>query len=298
MAMGLDRFKKKASPYLYLSPTLLVMLVLLVVPIGLVIYYSFLNNAIVVKEPTYVALDNYNKLISDRHFWASIQNTAFFVIFSVVGHLALGLGFSMLLNSEVFSRRVRGFFRILYVLPWMFTASVIAILWKLMLQPQGIVDYLLSMLHIVSKDAEWLSSRSIALQVITFINIWCGYPFFVISILAALQGVPKDLYESAAIDGANTWQRFSRITVPQIKPILVSGGMLDVVWCIQSFAVIWMLTGGGPVLSTETLSVFIYKLAFNSSKYALASAAAVIALLICIGLVIIYIREQKKIGSA
>jgi multiple sugar transport system permease protein len=298
MAMGHDRFKKKAAPYLYLSPTLMVMLILLVVPIGLVIYYSFLNNAIVVKEPSFVAMDNYNKLLGDKNFWASIRNTAFFVVFSVVGHLTLGLGFSMLLNSEVFSRKTKGFFRIMYVLPWMFTASVIAILWKLMLQPQGIIDYLLSALHIVSKNAEWLSARSIALQVITFINIWCGYPFFVISILAALQGVSKDLYESAAIDGASTWKRFTKITVPQIKPILVSGGMLDIVWCVQSFAVIWMLTGGGPVLSTETLSVFIYKLAFNSSKYALASAAAVIALLICIGLVVVYIREQKKIGSA
>ncbi len=295
--MGHDRIKKKLAPYFYLTPTLLVMLILLVVPIGLVIYYSFLNNAIVVKEPSYVALDNYRILLSNNHFWSSIRNTAFFVSFSVVGHLTLGLGFSMLLNSDVFSRRTKGFFRILYVLPWMFTASVIAILWKLMLQPQGIVDYILSILHLASKDAEWLSSRSIALQVITFINIWCGYPFFVISILAALQGVSKDLYESSAIDGANTWKRFTNITIPQIKPILISGGMLDIVWCIQSFAVIWMLTGGGPVLSTETLSVFIYKLAFNSSKYALASAAAVIALLICIGLVIVYIREQKKIGS-
>lgn len=290
--------KKKIEPYLYLSPTLIIMMILLVVPIGLVIYYSFLNNAIVVKNPHFVGLDNYEILFTDRHFWAAMKNTAFFVIISVVGHLTLGIGFAMLLNSDYFSTKVKGFFRIIYVLPWMFTASVIAILWKLMLQPQGIVDYLLSFVGLATKDTEWLSVRSIALKVITFINIWCGYPFYMISILAALQGVSKDLYESSAIDGANAWNQFIRITIPQIRPILISGGMLDIVWCIQSFAVIWMLTGGGPVRSTETLSVYIYKLAFNSSKYALASAAAVWALLLCIGLSILYIRQQKKIGTA
>ncbi len=295
--MGHDRIKKKIAPYLYLSPTLIVMLILLVVPIVLVIYYSFLNNAIVVKDPSFVGLDNYSTLFTDKHFWSGIKNTAIFVVFSVTGHLTLGIGFAMLLNSDLFSRRIRWLFRVIYVLPWMFTASVIAILWKLMLQPQGIVDYLLSIMKLATKDTEWLSARSIALQVITFINIWCGYPFFMISILAALQGVSKDLYESSAIDGANAWRQFIKITIPQIKPILISGGMLDIVWCIQSFAVIWMLTGGGPVRATETLSVYIYKLAFNSSKYALASAAAVIALLICIGLVIIYIKQQKKVGS-
>ena len=296
--MGHDRIKKKLTPYAYLSPTLILMLVLLLVPIGLVIYYSFLNNAIVVKNPDFVGTENYGTLLGDKHFWNSIGNTVQFVVVSVAGHLALGLGFAMLLNSDQFSRRTKGFFRIMYVLPWMFTASVIAILWKLMLQPAGIVDFLLGGLNLATKDTEWLSARQIALQVLTFINIWCGYPFFMISILAALQGIPKDLYESSAIDGANSWRQFYRITIPQIKPILVSGGMLDIVWCIQSFAVIWMLTGGGPVRSTETLSVYIYKLAFNSSKYALASAAAVIALVVCIGLGILYVRQQKKIGTS
>ncbi len=296
--MGHDRIKKKLTPYAYLSPTLIVMLILLLAPIGLVIYYSFLNNAIVVKNPEFIGAENYGTLLGDKHFWNSIVNTVEFVIVSVVGHLSLGLGFAMLLNSNQLSRRTKGFFRIIYVLPWMFTASVIAILWKLMLQPAGIVDFLLGTLNLATKDTEWLSARQIALQVLTFINIWCGYPFFMISILAALQGISKDLYESSAIDGANAWRQFIRITIPQIKPILVSGAMLDIVWCIQSFAVIWMLTGGGPVRSTETLSVYIYKLAFNSSKYALASSAAVIALVICIGLGILYVKQQKKIGTS
>lgn len=113
--------------------------------------------------------------------------------------------------------------------------------------------------NLATKDTEWLSSRQTALATITFVNIWCGYPFYMISILAGLQGISPDLFESAALDGANTWKTFRNITIPQLKPILVSIAMLDFIWTIQSFSTIWMLTGGGPVKSTETLSIYIYK---------------------------------------
>ena len=153
---------------------------------------------------------------------------------------------------------------------------------------------MLSFLDLATKDSEWLSSRSLALYTITFVNIWCGYPFYMISLLAGLQGISYDLYECSALDGASSLQQFAYITIPQLKPILISISMLDFVWSIQSFAVIWMLTGGGPVKTTETLSIYIYKLAFNSSKYALASATSVIVLIICIIIAVFYVRQQKK----
>ncbi|MFP3155300.1 sugar ABC transporter permease [Lachnospiraceae bacterium ZAX-1] len=115
-----------------------------------------------------------------------------------------------------------------------------------------------------------------------------------ISLLAGLQGVSGDLYESAALDGATTWKRFVHITIPQLMPVIISITLLDFVWSIQSFAVIWMLTGGGPVNNTQTLSIYIYKFAFNSSQYALASTVAVITLIICVILAVIYAKNQKK----
>jgi len=286
--------KKKITPYLFLSPTVILMLILLVVPIILVIYYSFLNNAIVVKNPEFVGLENYRNMFTDEEFWGAIKNTIFFVIFSVAAHVVIGIGFALMLNSSYFKNRTKTIARVIYVLPWVFTASVIAILWKLMLQPSGIIDYLLSFVHLATKDTEWLSNRKISLAVITFVNIWCGYPFYMISILAGLQGVPQVLYESSALDGASAPKQFLYITIPQLKPILISIAMLDFVWSIQSFAVIWMLTGGGPVNSTQTLSIYIYKLAFHSSQYAEASTAAVIALAACIIISVIYVKQQKK----
>jgi multiple sugar transport system permease protein len=284
----------KATPYLFLSPTLIVLIVLLVIPICMVVQYSFLDNAIMIKHPTFVGLANYVEILTGSEFWNAIKNTLFFVVISVVAHIVLGMCFALLLNTKYFKTRTKTIARVIYVLPWVFTASVIAILWKLMLQPQGIVDYLLSFLNLATKDSEWLSSTSTALATITFINIWCGYPFYMISILAGLQGISGELYESCAIDGANSLKSFLHITIPQLRPLLISITMLDFIWTIQSFAVIWMLTGGGPVKSTETLSIYIYKLAFNSNQYALASTSAVIALVFCIFVAVFYVKQQKK----
>ncbi len=288
------KLKKAATPYLFLAPTIILMVILLVIPICMIFQYSFLNNAIVEKSPTFVGFKNYAKILGDKDFWNAAKNTVFFVLVSVAAHIMLGMGFAMLLNSSYFRRRTKTIARVIYVLPWMFTASVIAILWKLMLQPQGIVDYLLSFVNLATKDSEWLSNRDLALYTITFVNIWCGYPFYMISLLAGLQGISYDLYECSALDGATALQQFLHITIPQLKPILISISMLDFVWSIQSFAVIWMLTGGGPAKSTETLSIYIYKLAFNSSKYALASAASVVVLIVCVIVAIFYVRQQKK----
>lgn len=286
---------KKTAPYRYLMPTLTLMIVFMVVPICMVIGYSLVDKAVVSKHPVFVGLENYKELFSDSGYWGSVSNTLIFVFVSVVAHLVLGMLFALLLNSKYFSTRTKTIARVIYILPWVFTASVVAILWKLMLQPSGIVNYILSIFPQVSRNTEWISNRSIALAVICFINTWCGYPFYMISILAGLQGISGDLYESAAIDGANALKSFFHITIPQLKPILISIAMLDFIWTLQSFNVIWMLTGGGPVNTTQTLSIYIYKLAFQKVDYSMAATAATVLLLVCIILAIFYVKQQKKV---
>ncbi|MGB8453657.1 MAG: sugar ABC transporter permease [Anaerocolumna sp.] len=286
---------KKTAPYRYLTPTLILMTILMVVPICMVIGYSFMDKAVVSKNPSFVGLENYKELLSNSSYWNSVSNTIIFVVVSVVAHLVLGILFALLLNSKYFTTRTKTIVRVIYILPWVFTASVVAILWKLMLQPSGIVNYILSIFPQVSRNTEWLSNRSIALAVICFINIWCGYPFYMISVLAGLQGISECLYESAAIDGATAIKRFFYITIPQLKPILISIAMLDFIWTLQSFNVIWMLTGGGPVNTTQTVSIFIYKLAFQKVDYSMASTAATVLLLVCVVIAIFYVKQQKKV---
>ena len=199
---------KKSAPYRYLLPTITLMIVFMVVPIFMVVTYSFADKAVISKNPSFVGLENYYKLFKDSNYWKSVYNTIIFVAVSVIAHMVIGMLFAILLNSKYFSVRTKTIARVIYILPWVFTASVVAILCKLMLQPSGIINYILSYFPHVNRDTEWLSDRAIALPVICFINIWCGYPFYMISILAGLQGISEDLYESAAIDGANDIKRF------------------------------------------------------------------------------------------
>lgn len=289
-----SRFLKKTEPYRYLLPTIILMVVLLAVPIFMVISYAFFDNVIVNKHPQFIGLNNFKALFADANFWVAIKNTLIFVCVSVVVHMLLGILFAMLLNTRYLGRKVKGIFRTIYILPWVFTASVIAILWIMMMNPNGIINYLLQVIHIPANQLEWLGSRKTALAAVTIINIWSGYPFYLISILAGLQGISIDLYEAGAIDGANAFQSFFGITIPQLKPILISLLMLDFIWTFQQFALIWMTTGGGPINATETMSTYIYKWAFSKYKYSMASAASCIVLVFCIILAILYVRQQQK----
>lgn len=188
----------------------------------------------------------------------------------------------------------KALFRVVYILPWLFTVAIIAVLWRLMLSPNGIVNYLLISGGLIDTGVEWLSSRETALPAVTFINIWAGYPFYMISLLAGLQGIPRDLYEAATVDGANSFKQFLNVTLPQLKPIIIAMAMLDVIWTTQQFALIWMTTGGGPINVTEMLSTYTYKLAFSRYEFSVASASAVIILLFSMVLSFFYVRHQKS----
>lgn len=291
-----SRFKNKIRPYLYLLPTIILMFLLLVIPIILVIGFSFFDNVIINKNPVFVGLENYVKVLTNKTFWVAVKNTLFFVIVSIIAHLLLGMLFANLLNTKSLNPKTIAFFRVIYTLPWMFTAAVIAILWKMMLNPNGIINYLLQISNLTNTHIEWLGSRDFALYTVTFINIWAGYPFYMISILAGLQGIATELYEASAIDGANLVEQFFHITMPQLKPILISLLMLDFVWTLQQFALIWMTTGGGPINATEMLSTFIYKQGFSKYQYSQASASAVILLIVCSIIAVFYVRHQRQEG--
>lgn len=284
---------KRMTPYAYVSPTIILMLVLMFVPIAMVIGYSLFDNVIMNQNPSFVGVNNYISVLTDKVFLETVSNTTFFTVMSVVVHLVIGLTFAMLLNTTLLHKRTKAVFRMVYILPWVFTAAIIAILWRLMLNPNGIVNYILETSNIISEKVEWLSSSKTALYSLTFINIWSGYPFFMISLLAGLQGISGDLYEAATVDGANSVQKFFSITIPQLKPIIISMAMLDLIWTMQQFPLVWMTTGGGPRHSTEMLSTYTYKFAFSSYQFSMASASAVIIFLFSMIMAIVYVRHQK-----
>lgn len=286
-------FKKKFTPYAYISPTIVLMIVLMILPISMVVGYSLMDNVIMKKDPVFVGLANYITVLTDPVFHQAIYNTIFFTIASVVFHMAIGLTFAMLLNTNLLHTLTKSIFRVIYILPWVFTAAIIAILWRLMLNPNGIVNYILETMGFIKTHIVWLGSENTALYAVTFINIWSGYPFYMVSLLAGLQGISADLYEAATVDGANSVQKFFFITIPQLKPIIVSMAMLDCIWTMQQFTLVWMTTGGGPMNVTEMLSTYTYKQAFSEYAFSLASTSAVIVLVFSMILALFYVKNQK-----
>lgn len=281
------QLRRTAESYAFLSPTIILLFVLMIIPIVMVIGYSLQDGAIIGKGHEFVGLDNYATILTTPSFWNATGNTIVFTVVSVVAHLVIGLGFAMMLNSTLIGVVPRAVFRGLYVLPWLFTVAVIAVLWRMLLAPNGVINFLLN------TNIEWLASPQLALGTVTFINIWAGYPFFMVSLLAGLQGIPSDLYEAATVDGAGPVQRFWNVTVPQLRPIIVSLVLLDLIWTSQQFALIWMTTGGGPINVTEVLSTFTYKLAFAKYDFSLAATSAVLVLLMSMVLAVFYVRHQK-----
>ena len=289
----LRKVAKRLVPFAYLAPTIVLLTVLSLVPIVMVFRYSLLNNVIMERNPVFVGLANYVELITDKVFQRAILNTMYFTVSSVVFHLILGLTFAMLLNTKLLSSTTRALFRVVYILPWVFTATIIAVLWRLMLNPNGVINYVLLWSGLVSEKVEFLSSKQIALHAVTFINIWAGYPFYMVSLLAGLQGIPNEYYEAGTIDGANRRQLFWYITLPQLRPIILSLAMLDFIWTMHQFTLIWMTTGGGPLRVTEMLSTLTYKLAFSSYEFSQASASAFIILALSMIVALFYVRHQR-----
>jgi multiple sugar transport system permease protein len=285
---------RRLVPYGYLSPTVALIVVLMVIPILMVISYSFQDNVIVQENSVFVGFANYTTVLTDPKFLAALRNTAVFISVSTMAHLVLGLAFAMMLNTQLLSGVTKAIFRIVYILPWLFTIAVIAVIWRLLLDPAGVVNYVLQTLGLVQQGVNWFGDPTIALWAVTFVNIWSGYPFFMISLLAALQGIPADLYEAAAVDGTTWWQRFIHVTLPQLRPVIISMAVLDLIWTSHQFALIWMTTGGGPLNATEMLSTFTYKQAFSEYEFATASAAAVIVLLLTTVLAFFYVRSQRE----
>ena len=293
VGLGSHRVRARLVPYAYLAPAVALFTLLMLYPMLTVARYSLMDGAVTKRDTVFVGLQNYATLFADPVFWQSVWQTLYFTSLSVVFHLLIGMAFALMLNSNRINPTLRSVLRVLYILPWLFTAVIIAIIWRLLLDPNGVINGILIALNIIDTKVEWFSSTRTALNALTFANIWAGYPLYMVSLLAGLQGIAKELYEAAEIDGATPFQKFRYVTLPQLQPIIISIALLDFIWTMQVFPLVWMTTGGGPIYATEVLSTYTYKLAFAQYEFALASASAVFIFLLSMCGTYFYIRHQK-----
>jgi len=289
------RIKNNILPYIFIVPALFMLIMLMVYPMFVIIRYSLFDNVITNPNPAFIGLKHYTTILKDKIFAQAFWHTIYFTVMSVIFHFLIGLCFAMLLNTRV-NKTLRSVLRVFYIIPWVFTATIVAILWRLILAPLGVMNFILRTFYIIQNYVEWFSTSATALHTVTFVNIWAGYPFFMTSLLAGLQGIPQDMYEAATIDGANRRQQFWSITLPHLAPIIMSISLLDFIWTMRVFPLIWAATGGGPGHSTEVITTYTYKKAFTEFQYSAASAAAFIILVVSMIMAFFYVRKQKVHG--
>jgi multiple sugar transport system permease protein len=281
------------TPYFFLLPCLVILGSLLSVPLYKVVEYSLYDNVIVERNPTFVGLQNYANLLSNPGYWSATLNTVIFTVGSVLGHIFVGTALALLVNTDI-PRRVQALFRSLLILPWIFTAVVVALNWQLLLNPFGVVNYLLGSVGLTSEPLDWLGDPALAMWSLLIISTWRGYPFIMVSFLSGLQSIPRELYEAAEIDGASFWGKFWHVTVPQLKPVIYGVALLDLIWTFQLFPLVWLTTGGGPGRATEVLSTLTFRSAFIDFEFSQAATAAVSILVISAAFTILYLRNEAQ----
>lgn len=228
----------------------------------------------------------------DKEFWISFRNTVFFVATSVFIHFLLGFGVALLLNLKF---KGQAFFRIVGLLPWAIPVVVSAVTWKWIYNPtSGLLNKVLFDLHLIDKPILWLSSGFSAMFSLIGANIWRGFPFVMVVLLAGLQLIPTELYESASIEGANSVQKFRYVTVPCLTKSIIVALALDTVWEFRRFDLVKVLTGGGPGTVTEVLSITIFKQYFQFFRFEYASALAIVMSITIIAISIPYVREMMR----
>ncbi|MCB0107941.1 MAG: sugar ABC transporter permease [Caldilineaceae bacterium] len=255
--------------YLLVLPVVLCLTTLVIYPFFYAIYISF-TDRMVGQPGNFIGFANYRYLFNWIDFRATVKNTIVLVFWVQTLKLVLGMGIALLLNQQI---RGRQLWRSTILIPWAMPAFVAFITWKLLFAPQGgAFNYILINLGLVNSHVDFLSTKALAMPSVITASFWRGFPFWVISFLAALQNVPQELYEAAAIDGSTAWQRFRHVTLPNICHVVLVVVLLSTIWTTNSFEAIWLMTQGGPSNATMTFPVLAY---FGLQNLRIGEAASV-----------------------
>lgn len=290
----LSRLEK--DPYfglLLIAPILLWVMVTLLYPLIEAITLSVKNIDYAGTNGIFVGLKNYLNVMKQTVFIHSLWTTLVWTVLNVVFQIGIALLGAKILNQDFFGKN---FIRNWVIVPWVLPSIVLATLGKWVLDPSlGLVNYFLRTIGLIDTPISFLSDINLALPWVIILNVWRWFPFFTVMFLAALQTVPRELYEAADLEQASGWQKFWYIELPGIAPILRVQTLLCVLWAVNIFDTIWLLTRGGPNYTTTTLPILIYLKAFQEYRISQSSAIAVIMFLILLIGSIIYFKHSLKI---
>lgn len=276
-------------------PIVVLVLALVAYPFGYAVYLS-MTRKYVGLPAVFVGFENYVKLTFDGFFQRAVVNSFVFTFASVGVKLLLGMGMALVLTSQI---RFRSFWTGVLLIPWVAPTVVSALnfLW-IYDGSLGVLNYLLvKVFRILPQGVGWLSEAGTAMASVIAVNVWRGFPFFGISFLAGMKGIPAELYEAAAVDGASPLHRFRHITLPGIRNIVIIVMLLSTIWTFNDFAIVYILTKGGPGGTTMVLPVFTYEMAFGAQRLGEAIAAA-LYMLPPLAFVIIVLARHMRRGRA
>lgn len=287
--------------YLMVAPAMLITTALGIYPMLFSLWMSFVEYDLLrINEfgTPFVGLDNYVEVFSDPRFVQTLFNTIIFTVLAVVATLGFGLLLSQVLNLNY---RGRTALRMLVCVPWFVPPAVASAIWMWLLNTdRSPINFLLQDLGLITSDVRWLTDSatwgpfSIPMMSIVAVRVWNGLPFAVIFLLAALQSIPRSLYEAAEVDGASLIQKFWYVTLPMLRPVLAILITLLVIGGLGSFEINYIMTGGGPQNLTNIMAVYSYQQAFSFYRFDLASAASGVIFLMTGFISIFYLRSQLK----
>lgn len=284
--LGKSAFRRrKIIPYLWLSPALIIMIVLLAIPMFESLRNSFTTGELY-NNPEFVGLKNYQKLFSTEEFQISLVNTLKFTVFSVAFQMIFGLISALALEKIVFSKNI---FRSITLTPMMLTPVIVALCWRLFWDTDfGVFNSIRQSLGM--EPIGWLGQTSTAPWAIIITDVWQNSSYVTMFMLAGLQGIPRDYHEAATIDGASFWQELKHITLPLLKPMIMLSLIIRTLFAFRLFEPSYILTNGGPDNSTMQLSLYVYRLGFRYFQTARAAALSWVMVIICMAITLVYMR--------
>lgn len=277
---------ERALPYLLLAPAVLVLLLLTIYPLIYAVTVSLQTRS---GEWT---LGNFARLFGDRFFGVALLQTFVYTLAALIAEFLLGLGLALLLDSQI---RARNLFRALLLIPMMLPPVVVAVIWRLIYNPNfGAINGTLKSWGVDTTKLTWIAGPQMALPSVILVDVWQWTPFMFLILLAGLQAIPQEPYEAAMIDGSSAWQTFRHITMPLLKPAILIALLLRTMDLLRIFDQVFILTQGGPGFATETISLYIYKTAFRFFDFGYAAAMSFVLLVLINFISVGYIRLLKR----
>ena len=282
MTQRAARFFDRNAQWLFPLPAVIAIIILILGPVLANVYIS-LHDWFIGGTPKFIGLGNFSRALHDGRFWNGLKNTFYFTGIAVPVEMVLGLGIAVLFNRDF---RGKALVRTISLLPMVATPVAIALIWALMFNPSlGVLNYFLQSVGL--PRSLWVASSQFAIPSLTLVDIWEWTPMVALILLAALQGVPSELYEAALIDGAGPLQAFRFITLPSIRSAAVVALILRAIDALKTFDIIYVITQGGPGTASETLNVFAFKTGFEFFRAGYAASLLIFLLVAVLGVSIL-----------